>query len=456
MSATVVLLNRDLRVHDHPALSAAAASASQVFPVFVIDDRMRAAAERAPNRLALLLDALRDLRESLRAGGGDLFVRRGDAVAEAVLFSTAAGAGAIYASADVSPFAKRRERRLAAAAEHGGLQFRLFPGITVVPSEQLLSSSGTAYRVFTPYWRAWQAIGWRRIEPSFRTGPLRHSLSPGSIPSLAELTDSTPSPGLPRGGEFAGREILSTLTEPFFETYDGQADLLPADATSRISAHLHFGTVSPRELAAIAERQPSGESFLRQLCWRDYFHQLLFHHPEISSRDFRPRRAEWTGDEDALRAWAEGRTGYPLIDAAMRQLLQEGWMHNRTRLLAASFLTKHLGVDWRLGAEHFRDWLVDGDVAVNAGNWQWAAGTGTDTRPNRILNPVRQARRLDPQGDYVRRYVPELSALESGAIHEPWKLSERHLQELGYPDRVTDHDAAAEAWRNGMTARTRT
>jgi deoxyribodipyrimidine photo-lyase len=243
------------------------------------------------------------------------------------------------------------------------------------------------------------------------------------------------SPDLPPGGESAGRARLGRWLRRGLERYEERHDAAAADATSRLSPYLHFGCLSAREVAERAAGRAGAEPFLRQLAWRDFFHQLLAARPEASREDYRPRGGGWREDPEALAAWKAGRTGFPLVDAGMRQLAREGWMHNRARLVAGSFLTKHLGIDWRLGAAHFSDLLVDADVAQNAGNWQWVAGTGADTRPNRVLNPVLQARRHDPDGAYVRRYVPELAAIAGRVVHEPWKLDQNAN---GYPAPIVE------------------
>ncbi|MGY2061316.1 FAD-binding domain-containing protein, partial [Nocardia gipuzkoensis] len=204
--------------------------------------------------------------------------------------------------------------------------------------------------------------------------------------------------------------------------YATASDDLAADVTSRLSPYLHFGCLSPIEiLHHIDMDSPSGEAFARQLAWRDFHHQVLAARPDAGWKDYRPRPIRWRDDPHAVRAWQDGRTGFPIVDAGMRQLREEGWMPGRARLITASFLTKSLRVDWRIGAEHFRYWLVDADVANNQLNWQWTAGTGTDTRPNRVLNPLRQADRFDPDGEYVRRWIPELRHLDGASVHRPWR-----------------------------------
>jgi deoxyribodipyrimidine photo-lyase len=247
-----------------------------------------------------------------------------------------------------------------------------------------------------------------------------------------------------RGGETAGRERARRWLRSGLEGYGAAGhDDLAADATSRLSPYLHFGCVSARELVVQA-RELGGadaEAFVRQLCWRDFYAQLLLARPETQVEDLRPRGDRWVDDEDALEAWKEGMTGYPLVDAGMRQLREEGWMHNRARMVTASFLVKDVGIDWREGARHFFDLLLDGDVAQNIGNWQWVAGTGVDTRPNRVYNPTAQLKKLDPDGAYVRRYVPELEDVPGSDIAEPGLLAP------SYPRPFVDHGAAVAAFR---------
>jgi deoxyribodipyrimidine photo-lyase len=266
----------------------------------------------------------------------------------------------------------------------------------------------------------------------------------GRIPSLGALTGGEPSPELPPGGETEGRKRLRRFLREGIGDYADRADDLAGDATSRLSPYLRWGCVSPLE-ALLEARDTAGGAFARQLCWRDFHHQVLAAYPRLPRRDYRPRGDRWSRSQRSLEAWRSGRTGYPIVDAGMRQLAREGWMHNRARLIVASFLTKDLYVDWREGARHFWDLLVDGDIANNAGNWQWVAGTGNDTRPNRVFNPLRQAKRFDPEGDYVRRYVPELAGIDGSVVHEPWRIGPLERGAIDYPDPIVDHvEAAAE------------
>ena len=435
MRTAVVLFTRDLRVHDHPALAEAAARAESIVPLFVFDERITAGA----NRVQFLLDSLADLRRSLRGLGGTLVVRRGDVVAETMRVVEESGAEAVFLSDDVSRYAQSRRRRL----EADRVDVRAFPGVTVVPPGELRPAGGDHFRVFTPFWRRWDVTDLRPVRWAPRRLSTPSTIAAGHLPGLSDLVGGDPSPALPAGGEEAGRRRLDRWLRSGLARYGELHDDLAADGTSRLSPYLHFGCVSAREVVERAAGKPGAEPFLRQLAWREFFHQLLAARPAASQEDYRPRGDRWNDDPEGLAAWKEGRTGFPLVDAGMRQLAREGWMHNRARLVVGSFLTKDLYVDWRLGAAHFAEVLVDGDVAQNAGNWQWVAGTGADTRPNRVLNPVLQARRYDRTGEYVRRYVDELAEAPGPALLEPW----RHGGVPGYPTPLVDHAEAAARFR---------
>ena len=355
-------------------------------------------------------------------------------MAETMRVAAETGAEAVFLSEDVSAYAQARERRLGAACAGQGLALHLLAGVTAVPPGDLAPAGGDFYKVFTPYWRRWQLAPQRALAPAPRRISVA-AIAEGRLPALADLTSATASESLPKGGETEGRRRVARWLSRGLEHYDRLHDSLADDGTSRLGPYLHFGCVSPLELVERARGREGAEPFVRQLCWRDFYAQLLAARPETSHADFRPRGRGWRTDPAALSAWKAGRTGFPIIDAGMRQLAREGWMHNRARLLTGSFLAKNLRLDWRLGAAHFLDLLVDGDIASNSGNWQWVAGTGVDTRPNRIFNPIRQARRFDPDGAYVRRYVPELAGVSGRAVHEPWKLA--RLPD-GYPEPILD------------------
>jgi deoxyribodipyrimidine photo-lyase len=444
VKTAVVLFNRDLRVHDNPAL-AAAAKAERTVPLFILDEALLGSRFAAPNRVAFMLEALHDLDASLRRAGGRLFVRRGDPVEQALAVARESGARELHVSADWSAYAVGRERRLAAACGRERIELRTHPGTAIVPPGTVTPAGGDHFKVFTPYHRAWGDVPFRR-----RVGAPRKLSVPGRLPTvrlpaLERLGGGRPSPQRARGGESEGRRLMRAFLRGPLEDYDERRDDLPGDATSRLSPHLRFGCISALELMEEARGRRGGEPYVRQLCWRDFHHQVLAACPTLPSRDYRPRGDRWSRSERALAAWRQGLTGYPVIDAAMRQLAAEGFMHNRARMAVASFLTKDLYIDWRAGARHFWDLLSDGEVANNAGNWQWVAGTGNDSRPNRVLNPIRQAERFDPDCEYVRRYVPELEGVRGKAIFRPWL--EEGFGRLAYPAPIVDHDEAVAAFR---------
>lgn len=437
----IALFTRDLRLHDNPALSAAARH-DRVVPLFVVDDGCRGFMR--PNRASFLVDSLDDLRSQLRVRGATLVIRQGDVVEQVRAVAAETGADQVHVAADVSRYAQRREQALAADLAEDGRELVVHDGsVVAVPPGEVTPAGRDHFAVFTPYFRQW------------RTQPLRYPLPApdrlstprvraGQVPRARSLCSGETSPALARGGEREGRRRLTAWLATVVR-YDAEHDLLAADATSRLSPHLHFGCLSPAELVyRVGTGSPGAEAYRRQVAWRDFHHQVLAARPASSRHDYRSHGDRWRRDRDEIQAWKTGLTGYPIVDAGMRQLRAEGWMHNRARLIVGSFLTKTLYIDWRIGAAHFLDWLVDGDIANNQLNWQWVAGTGTDTRPNRVLNPVNQAHRYDPDGDYVRRYVPELAAIGGPAVHEPWRLDATTRWSLLYPEPIVDLDAGRE------------
>jgi len=444
---SICLFTRDLRVTDNPALAHALSQGDHVVPLFVVDEDLLAARPGSPNRIGYLLEALRDLRSTLRHLGADLIVRRGRTAAVVAALAAESGASTVVMAEDVTPRARGREVTLRDALAEVGTRLDTTPGVTIVPPDVVRTGSGTPYQVFTPYWRAWRDAP-RRAEapvPGLITVPA--GLDPGTIPSRAELVRGSLSPDLVAGGEGPARDRLDAWIAGDLAEYDQGHDDPAGDRTSHLSADLHFGCLSPLEVAERCGGRPGGDAFVRQLCWRDFHHQALFHQPGIAWSDWRPRPWPLQTDDRALQAWKEGRTGIPIVDAGMRQLLAEGWMHNRLRMIVATVLTKHLLIPWQAGARHFLTWLVDADVANNAANWQWVAGRGADTRPNRLMNPVRQAHKLDPSGRFVRRYVPELADVDDRDIHEPWLLGPLERAVLDYPDPIVDLTDAADRFR---------
>jgi deoxyribodipyrimidine photo-lyase len=463
MPASIMVFTRDLRIRDNPALAAAVDDGDEVVPLFVLDDAVLATAHGRPNRLGFLLESLTDLDRSLRGLGGALVLRRGSWVDEVLDVAGATGALTIHLAEDHSSFARARLDRLTTAAAGVGIEVHAHPGITVVAPGVVVpktarsrsvgdgdeggeaSTSFDEYKVFTPYHRAWLAHRWRDVVATPSTIALPDRLAVGSVPPLAELSDEERSPDVIAGGETAATRRLKAWARSNLREYDTNHDDLAGDRTSRISADLHLGCLSPLEVATRLRGREGAGPFVRQLCWRDFYHQILAARPDATHADYRDRGDRWNVDAEELQAWKDGRTGYPIVDAGMRQLRREGFMHNRARMVVASFLVKDLYLDWRLGAAHFLDLLVDGDLANNQLNWQWVAGTGSDTNPNRVFNPLRQAERFDPRGDYIRRYVPELAGLSAKEAHDP---PPEVRAERGYPQPIVDHAEAVAAYRS--------
>jgi deoxyribodipyrimidine photo-lyase len=448
-SVSVVIFTRDLRVRDHAALQRGLKESERVFPVFVLDDQILATSHGSPNRISFLLESLHDLRSSLQSRGGDLIVRRGDFLEQIDLLVKETGAGTAHLSEDVSAFSARRTEALRGVLAKRDCSLELHPGITVLPPGSNSPGTGGFWKVFTPYYNKWIDAPWRELLPAPQEVNAISGISPGEIPTLAELCSAETSPNLPVGGETAGLERLKNWAASSLEVYEENHNALAADETSRISAYLHFGCLSPLEVATRLQGRPGAAPFIRQLCWRDFYHQVLAARPETANSDYRERGDVWRVDEDDAEAWRQGRTGYPLVDAAMNQLRLEGFMHNRARMVVASFLTKDLYLDWRIGADHFMEFLVDGDVANNQLNWQWTAGTGTDSNPNRIFNPTVQSERFDPDGSYIRRYLPVLSELSAPQIHNPDSTTR---ERLGYPPHMIDHKEAIVFYKEQLAA----
>ncbi|HSV73380.1 MAG TPA: deoxyribodipyrimidine photo-lyase [Chthonomonadales bacterium] len=445
----VVWFRRDLRLHDNPALHAACSDAESVVPVAVVpDDEPGAEACAARSSFA---DASRAcLDAALREHDGRLTIRQGDPVEELPRLVRELGAEGLYHERAFEPMGLARDAWVRRAVEAAGGFVREHPGRTVHDPDALRTSAGRPFTVFTAFYRAWLA---QPLEP-----PLPAPDTVNCVEGVSGLPPAT-HVQMPRfePGERAARSALARFVVQRLRGYASTRDELAAEGTSRLSVHLRVGTISAREVvwtalgAASSTDSVARESvrvFVSELAWRDFYHHVLHHHPHVAQESFRPalRDIAWA-DDDALRqAWQEGRTGYPLVDAAMRQLHAESWMHNRARMVTASFLSKDLLVDWRRGEGWFMRHLADGDLAANNGGWQWSAGTGTDAQPFfRVFSPVVQGRRFDPDGAYVRRYVPELERAPTSLIHEPWRMSASDQAAAGcrigrdYPAPVVDH-----------------
>ena len=432
---SVMWFRRDLRLCDNPAVLAAA-RAGDVVPLFVVDPTLWAAA--GPTRQAWLARSLRALDSSL---DGSLLVRHGEPAAAVTEVARAAGAAEVHIAADFGPYGRRRDGEVERAlADNGTALVRTGSPYAVAPG-RLRTNGATPYQVFTPFARAWSGHGWRRPAPA-PTGTTWIQPLPGQgLPPEPRLDGLL----LPDIGEAAASRRWRRFRDEGLASYGEQRDRPDLAGTSALSAHLKYGEIHPRTLLADLDDVPGkgAETFRRELCWREFYADVLWHRPDSAREHLRPAMAgigydEGPAADELFTAWVEGRTGFPFVDAGMRQLRAEGWMHNRVRMIVASFLVKDLHLDWRRGARHFLYWLRDGDLASNAQGWQWVAGSGTDAAPYfRVFNPVTQGRRFDPRGDYVRRYVPELRGVEGSAVHEPWLLP-RELSPA-YPARIVDH-----------------
>jgi deoxyribodipyrimidine photo-lyase len=458
----IVWFRRDLRIHDHPALCAALERDERVVPVFCLDDRLLHGRHASGVRTQFLIDCLRELDLSLRELGSGLVLRHGRPEHELAVLAEQVGATRVHFSGDVSPFARERGDRTRAALERTGVELHRHAGLNAVDDVGAVrTQAGRPYTVFTPFYRAWERQERREVlgAPD-ALPPLPGRLAKGRLPSLHALGLQQEIELPPPGGERAGRERMSAFLAQDLARYDSARDELGLDASSRLSPYLHFGCVSARELEQRLLEQRSvlelgPQAFRRQLCWRDFHHHVLLNFPRNAHSEFQERyrgKLAWRRTTRGFERWCEGRTGFPLVDAGMRQLRREGWMHNRARLVVGSFLTKDLGVDWRLGERFFMRMLVDGDEANNNGNWQWIASVGTDPQPvfRRIYNPARQLARYDRDGVYVRRYVPELARVPDEFLGEPWKMPLALQREIGcvldrdYPLPIVDHAIARE------------
>lgn len=421
----IAWFRRDLRVHDHPALTEAVRRDVPVVPLFVLDPSLLAGPRASANRGWLLHGALAALDAALRARGSRLIVRTGRPEAVVPALAREVGASAVLASRDITPYARRRDRAVAAALEADGRSLHLRKGLLLAEPESLEGTAGRGYAVFTPFWRASMSVERRALLPApGRIAPPPAGLASDPLPEAG----APPVPGLPEPGEAAARERLARWVAAGVGGYADRRNLLAGEPTSRLGPDLHLGTLSPLEIEIACGGEGGPAEYRRQLAWREFYHHLLWHRPELARDPFQPRFEQvfrpLEADPDGWWAWVEGRTGLPVVDAGMRQLAATGWMPNRARMIVASFLTRHLLLDWRLGEGHFHRLLVDGDLANNVGGWQWTAGVGTDAQPwFRIFNPVLQGERFDPDGTWVRTWVPELARVPAARIHQPWTMS---------------------------------
>jgi len=457
MTTAIWWIRRDLRLADNQTLTAARQYADEVVPVFIFDPTLWNSPYVGEKRLAFLLASLCQLDRDLQTRGSRLIIRRGNPQTELTRLLAETQANAIFAEADFSPYARQRDEKIVAE-----LPLLLYGGVTVHHPDTVLKADGTPYTVFTPFSRNWKSMPLPQrddVLPAPETIATPVSLPSETIPTEPSLSLMIP---FPAGEAEAQRRLVGFVNRLIFD-YGEQRNRMDLHGTSMLSPYLRFGMLSVRQ-AVVAARQAienalskaarqGAETWLNELIWREFYISILHHLPQVRQRSFRPEygHIEWHNDEKAFVAWTEGRTGYPVVDAAMRQLAQTGWMHNRARMIVASFLVKDLLIDWRWGERWFMQHLIDGDPAANNGGWQWAAGTGTDAAPYfRVFNPILQGQKFDPVGDYVRRWVPELVDVPAKYIDQPWQMPSALQKELecvigrDYPGPIIDHVQARE------------
>ena len=426
---SIVWFRRDLRISDHPALVAALSESDEIVPVFIIDSKL---IERTgSNGLAYLAQSLQHLDASLDK---KLQVIAGQPIDVLKKLQEKYNAQSVHISAEYEPISAAQDLEI----EKSGIKLvRTGSAYAVAPGRVLKPSDQTPYRVYTPFYRAWLTHGWRKPEQK-----------PKSITAVTPDSDSRQFPDwkVPTGvsiteaGEAAANERFKHFQKNGLDNYDEARNLAGIDGTSKMSAHLTWGEIHPRTLLAPLGQSKAHEVFRKEIAWREFYADVLFHNQHTETDYYAPQFANMRYDKpgEKFKAWCEGKTGYPFVDAAMRQLLVEGWMHNRTRMVVASFLVKDLHLEWQLGERFFREHLVDYDVASNAHGWQWTAGCGTDASPYyRIFNPIEQGKRFDENGDYVRKYVPELAHIKGIEIHEPWEHPDGYSK--GYVKQIVDH-----------------
>jgi deoxyribodipyrimidine photo-lyase len=460
---------RDLRVADNAALYHALRTAQRVYCAFVFDtpilDPLRAAGATADRRVEFIHRSVAQLAERLRAAGGALITRHGAAVDEIPRLATELGVNAVFANRDYEPEALARDAQVAGVLGQVGRALHTFKDQVIFEQDEIRTAANTPFSVFTPYKNAWL----KKVNPFFvKPYPVERYFGSLARPPSEEPVSSLEVLGFRPTNLDAlklgyGEEGARQLCEEFLARIDayGSARDFPAiKGPSYLSVHLRFGTVSIRALARLAwersQQIPPGQEggsavWLTELIWRDFYQMILREHPRVVTQSFKPEYNSivWEDNPDLFAAWSDGRTGYPLVDAAMAQINLTGYMHNRLRMVTASFLTKDLGIDWRSGERYFARHLNDYDLAANNGGWQWAASTGCDAQPYfRIFNPITQSERFDPEGKFIKRYLPQLEGFSAAEIHAPWRVTEERQRAAGcvigsdYPAPIVDHAAA--------------
>ncbi len=461
MKSILVWFRRDLRVSDNPALAAAVATERPIVPVFIWAPEEESPWEPGAASCWWLHHSLVALRKQLESMGSRLLIRRGPTVQTLRELLLEADADSVYWNRLYEPALIQRDTALKVDLRDGGYSARSFNGALLFEPGAVQNQSGRPFQVFTPFWKSCLS----RDEPDAPSAPPRRLTAPAAWPTSEAVGDLRLLPTIAwdeglyetwTPGEASAAALLDRFADGAMAQYKQRRDVPAESATSFMSPHLHFGEIGPRQIwhriqQAIAENNQrgvvaNGEFYLREVGWREFAHHLLFHFPHTPEQPLRAEFADfpWRDDPDTLRAWQRGRTGYPIVDAGMRQLWRTGWMHNRVRMVVASFLVKHLLLPWQAGARWFWDTLVDADLANNTLGWQWAGGCGADAAPYfRIFNPMLQGHKFDQAGAYVRHWVPEVKDIPDDAVHEPWTAASPPPADR-YPGPIVDHKAGRE------------
>ena len=451
MEKALVWLRRDLRLKDHAALSQATQRARSVALVFVFDSQILGRLGNPQDRrLTFIWESLNELRKQIQKKGSDLILIHGDPVREIPPLAEKLGVSAVFANRDYEPYARTRDQEVMDELRNSGRDLHLFKDHVLFEGPEILSGGGGPYRVFTPYLNAWKKQFRHKMLEEHpvslsRLMPLWEIPRPNRELSLKDLGFHPQTLWLPPGERAAQKRLDDFMSR--IDEYDTQRDIPGVEGTSGLSVHLRFGTCSVRQLfrKALEKRSKGRSTWLKELVWREFYQMILDRFPHVVHQSFKDeyRQLKWPGEPEHFQAWCEGRTGFPIIDAAMRHFAKTGWMHNRLRMIVASFLTKDLLVSWQEGEAFFAAHLLDFDLASNNGGWQWAASTGCDAQPYfRIFSPWLQSQRFDPQGDFIRRALPELQDVPSQALHKPEKWAA--ARPPTYPAPIVDHSLQRE------------
>lgn len=463
----ILWFRKDLRLSDHPSLTAAITSGRPIIPLYIHAENSLSRQQGAASRW-WLHHSLRSLSKDLEKIGGELIIRSGNPAPVLANLCKSTKACAVYTSRGYEPQMDAQDESLANQMDQVGIEWKSFPGHLLWEPDTIRNKSGKPFQVFTPFWKSAS----QTLKPSAPLPVPHHWPAPAKWPKSDKLSDCKLLPtirwdnglsGAWHPGEHGAHENLNQFDEKKFESYQVDRDFPGIEGTSRLSAHLHFGEITPNQILydCVQRGLRSGQiihsviqsTFMREIGWREFAHHLLVHFPSTTEQPLRPefKSFPWREDPEMLVAWKKGRTGYPIVDAGMRELWATGWMHNRVRMIVGSFLVKHLLLDWKEGERWFWDTLVDADLASNTLGWQWIAGCGADAAPYfRIFNPITQSEKFAGNGDYIRKWVPELKTLPTAHLHAPWKANPSVIREAGiqlgktYPEPMVNHMIARE------------